>query len=315
MIRRRLRSALSATILGTCLLGVGILLTSAPGRAQFLGGNYDIAREQAEAARALLENAQGAPARVALSGEGTLRLEGGLQFVGRDIASRYLQTNNLENPADLVGLLLYGGRTEPWIAVIRLVRDGFIDAGAITRWTPDDLLASIKDDIARENQARAKKSLPPRIVEGWRIPPRHDPETNSLLWSVRSYVAGVSSMNESDATAHLAVFGRNGYFQIDVTAAGATIREYARDFPMLADNLRFVEGKGYGDFLLGTDTVARHGLATVFGVESLRHVGFLEGDLTGERLMIFGIGGGLVLGAATMAGALFAANRRRNRRI
>jgi hypothetical protein len=66
---------------------------------------------------------------------------------------------------------------------------------------------------------------------------------------------------------------------------------------------------------MGTDTIARHGLATVFGVANLRHVGFLEGELSGERLMIFSVGGVLILGAAIMTGGLVAANRRRNRRI
>lgn len=306
MTRRRLLAG---------LFGLVLLLRAIPSEAQFPGGYSDIAREQAEVARIVIENAQGAPARVPLYDEGTLRLEGGLQFIGRDVASRYLRTFNREDPADLVGMLMYGGRAEPWNGTIRLVRDGFVDASAIAQWTPDDLLASIKDDIALENEQRAKRSLPPRIVEGWRIPPRYDPETRSILWSVRSYVAGVSSVNESDAVAHLAVFGRNGYFQIDVTAAGATIRENARDFALIAINLRFLEGKRYDDFVMGTDTIARHGLATVFGVANLRHVGFLEGELSGERLMIFSVGGVLILGAAIMTGGLVAANRRRNRRI
>lgn len=306
MTRRRLLAG---------LFGLALLLRAVPSEAQIPGGSYDVAREQAEVARIVIENAQGAPARVALYDEGTLRLEAGLQFIGRDVASRYLRTFRREDPADLVGMLMVGGRTEPWTGIIRLVRDGFVDPSAITQWTPDDLLASIKDDIALDNAERAKKSLPPRIVEGWRIPPRYDPETHTLLWSVRSYAAGVSSVNESDAVAHLAVFGRHGYFQVDVTAAGATIREYAQDFTLLANNLRFLEGKRYGDFVMGTDTIARHGLATVFGVASLRHVGFLEGELSGERLMIFSIGGVLILGAAIMTGGLIAANRRRNRRI
>ena len=80
-------------------------------------------------------------------------------------------------------------------------------------------------------------------------------------------------------------------------------------------NLRFDDGKEYRDFVFGVDPVARQGLETVFDVSTLRHVGFLESELEGERMMIFTVGGALVLGAGIMAGVLAAANRRRNRRI
>lgn len=141
------------------LFGLVLLLRAVPSEAQIPGGSYDVARERAEVARIVIENAQGAPARVALYDEGTLRLEAGFQFIGRDVASRYLRTFSREDPADLVGVLMVGGRSESWTGVIRLVRDGFVDVSAITQWTPEDLLASIKDDIALENAERAKKSL------------------------------------------------------------------------------------------------------------------------------------------------------------
>ncbi len=293
----------------------GALLVSGPATAQMAGVPADVGRAQAEASRALMEAAVGAPVRVMLADQATLRLDGGLQFIARDTASRYLRAFSLPEPDGLVGLFLYGGRTEPWMATIRLVRDGFVDAKALTRWSADDLLASIKDDVAKENKDRVAKGLPPRVVGGWRIPPTYDPENNSLLWSVQSYVSGVSSMNETDATVHLAIFGRDGYFQIDIISNGATIRANRGDIALFTNNLRFVDGKEYRDFVFGVDPVARQGLETVFDVSTLRHVGFLESELEGERMMIFTVGGALVLGAGIMAGVLAAANRRRNRRI
>lgn len=293
---------------------LSLLLCGLPVRAQIIGAPPDASREQAEISRTLLESALAPPTRVTLFDQAVLRLQGGLQFVDRDIASRYLRAFRMEEPPGLVGLFLYGGRAEPWIAVMRLVRDGYVDASAIARWTPDDVLASIKDDATRDNQERARRGLPPRIVEGWRIPPRYEPDTNALVWSVRSYVPGVSSMNESDATAHIALFGRDGYFRIDIIASGATIRENARDIGLFTDNLRFVDGKQARDFVIGIDPTARQGLETVLGVSSLRPVGFLDGALEGERLMIFIVGGGLVMGAGVMATGLAMANRRRNRR-
>ena len=69
----------------------GALFVSGPAPAQMAGVPADVGRAQAEASRALMEAAVGAPVRVMLADQATLRLDGGLQFVARDPASRYLR--------------------------------------------------------------------------------------------------------------------------------------------------------------------------------------------------------------------------------
>ena len=160
--------------------------------AQFMGGSEDQLRRQMDAARAALEAVQGAPSRVALADEATIRLDGSLQFLEPRVGGRFLAANNKKEPEGFAGLFWIGGREQPWQGVISMVRRGFVDIDAIRRFSPDDLLASIRDEVARENKIRAASNLPPRQVTGWRIPPRYDPETKSLRWAVQSYVPGVS---------------------------------------------------------------------------------------------------------------------------
>ncbi len=290
-----------------------VCATASPAAAQTFTAPIEISREQATVSRLILESVLGAPARVRLFDQATLRLEGSLQYIDRDLASRYLRAHSLPQPDGLVGLFVHGGREVPWMATIRFVRDGFVDLSLFKRWTHDDILASLRDEVARENEDRAARRLPPRVISGWRIPPRVDPDNNSLVWSVTSYVPGVSSQNESDATVHVAVFGREGYFQIDIVTAGSTLREYPQDIPTIVQNLRFVEGKQYRDYVAG-DPVARDALENLFDVKTLRPLGWMENHLDSDMIVVLSVGGGLVLGAGALGLGLLAANRRRNRR-
>ncbi len=273
-----------------------------------------VSREQAVIGRLLLEQVVGAPARVNLGDQATMRLEGSLQFVERDLASRYLRAYSQDNPEDLVGMFFQGGRDTPWIATVRRVRGGFVDIEAIRRWTQEDILASLRDEVARENRERAERTLPPRVVSGWRIPPRYDPDTRSLTWSVQRSVQGVSAQNESDAIAHVAVFGREAHVLVTIISDSNAILHNPRDISTLVNNIRFIEGKAYADFVAGTDPVAAGGLNAVFGVTALRPIGFIEKHMDADRLMIFIVGGGMILAAGIMALLLLTANRRLNRR-
>jgi uncharacterized membrane-anchored protein len=276
---------------------------------------FQATREQIDAVRAAIEVSIGPPSRVRLADQATIRLDGALQFIEQAAADRYLRAHNRESPEGLVGLFLYGGREAPWIATIRLVRDGFVDAAAIARWSDDDLLASIRDDIDRDNRDRAARGLPNRVLSGWLSRPRYDPATQSLVWSVQSYVVGVSTVNESDAVMHVVMFGREAQLRIDIIASAETLLQNRTDVLLMTANLNFAEGKRFGDFVPGTDRVAPRGLAGVFDVPALRHKGFIEHYLPGERLVVFILCGLLVLGALIMAMVALAAHRRRNRRI
>lgn len=296
------------------LLGLPIWTPSGGAQAQGLTPTPEVSQEQAQIARQVMETAVGAPARVTLLDQATLRLEGSLQFIERGLASRYLRSYGQAEPDGLVGLLIHGGRDVPWYATIRLVRDGFVDISTVRRWTADDILASLRDDLKRENEERVARNQPPRVIAGWRIPPRYDEETQSLVWSVVSYVPGVSAHNESDTTAHVIVFGREGYFETTIVTVGSAIRDYPHDIGLITANLRFVEGKTYRDFDPAADRAMHRGLEAVLRVSNLRPLGFLENDLTEEHLMVFLVGGALVIGAGIMAGGMWLAQWRRNHR-
>lgn len=117
------------------------------------------------------------------------------------------------------------------------------------------------------------------------------------MWSVRVQIAGVTTRNESDALTRLVIFGRDGFFRIDIVSDGETLLATRSELRLFTDNLRFHDGRDYNAFQLGADPVMRRGLESVLGVRVLLHAGFLDHEIEQELIMILAVGGILVTGA------------------
>lgn len=286
------------------------LSAATPAAAQLIVTTDDKRAAQAAAREEVFKAAIGAPARVDLFDQATLRLTEKLSFVQRDVASRYLQAFDRRDPKDLVGLFIYGGR-DNWLAVLRFVKDGFVDAASIRNWTTDDVLASLKAQVEADDKERVAQGQPPLRVAGWLIPPTYEAATHSINWAASIPPATATRERDSDAVHNIAIFGRDGYFLVEIHALAGEIRDKRGDARLFIDNLKFVDGKQYEDFQRGSDPIARDGLEMVFGVQELRHAGFLEGQFDPDTIMIFLVGGGLTLGAGALGLARYIVYRRR----
>ncbi|MGE0418239.1 MAG: DUF2167 domain-containing protein [Acetobacteraceae bacterium] len=289
---------------------VAFLSAALPAAAQLLVTTDQRQATQGAAAAEILSAAIGPPSKVDLFDEATLRLTEKLNFVQRDVASRYLRAFNRPDPKDLVGMFVYGGR-DNWFAVLRFVRDGFVDASAIRNWTTDDVLASIKAQVEDDNKERSAQGEPLLTVAGWLIPPTYDAATHSINWAASIPPVTASRERDSEAVHNIAIFGRDGYFLVEIYASAGEIRDKRGDARLFIDHLKFVDGKRYEDFRRGVDPTAHGGLDAVFGVRELRHVGLFEGQLDPDMLMIFLVGGGLTLGAGALGLARYMMYRRR----
>jgi len=296
-----------------CLLVCALLAVAAMPAFGQIAATAEQAQRQAEAAVEAYKTAVGPPSRVDLFDQATLRLTEKLSFVQRDAASRYLQAFGKPDPKDLVGIFLFGGRPD-WLAVLRFVKDGYVDATAIRSWTPEDLLASLRAQVAADNVERVKLGRPEREVGNWLIVPHFDPAVPSIGWSASVPLVTATRERDSEAVHNIAIFGREGYFLVEIMGAAGDIRDNRSDEQMFVDNLRFVDGKRFQDFARGTDPVARAGLESVFGVKELRRVGLLDGQFDSDTLLVFMVGGGLTLGAAGLGLARYVMYRRRFRR-
>lgn len=314
--------AFRAVVLGALVLGalvVGELLPGAPvlwfapAFAQSPMTAAGVAREQSQALSDALSSGVGAPSKVDLLDQATLRLSGKLQYVPRDIAIRVLTAFRRTVPDGLIGMLRISDR-EQWLATIRFVGDGFVDPAGLKAWSDDDLLASLRDEIAATNPERERQGQTALEVTRWLIPPRYDAPLHVLEWAALTPPVTATRERDSDAEHNIAVFGRDGYLMIEIVAPATTLRDGGSDFRLIVDNLHFNEGKTFEDFQRGRDRMASNGLEGLLGVRTLRHMTLLEGQLDSDRVMILAVGGSLVLGAGMLGLALVIVNRRRLRR-
>jgi uncharacterized membrane-anchored protein len=256
----------------------------------------------------------GPAAAIDLLDQGRLRLSDGVFFVPRDAALRILRAAH-RSTANLVGILHDGNPTN-WYGVLRFIPAGFVPAAEARNWSPEDLLVNIRRRVARKDAARAAQGLPPRQVRDWQQPPVYDDATHSLVWAPHFVPADASATVSGEAAYHVAVFGRQGYFQLDMTVPVDLDAAPERTAAALVNGLRFIDGRGYDDFDPAADPVAAAGFAQVFGLTTLRRERWYEQAWNSDLLVPGLAGGSLVLGAGVLGlQRLYVRHQRLRRRI
>ncbi len=283
---------------------VSLLLAVAGARAQGVNPGTDLSSEaaitQQEAVAEVMAAAVGAPARVDLIKQATLRLTGTYQFVPRDVAARFFQAIGRPVPSDMVGLILEGGQ-ENWFATLRYVDEGHLTEKAIRAWSADDIMVSLREHVAREN-ARAKgSSQPAREVSLWLVPPNYLPESHILTWAASIPPLDARRERDTEAVHHVVVFGRDGYFHLEAVAAAGVVRERQYQVLTLMQGLTFVDGRRYQDFVPASDPVLTQGLQRVLDLSVMRKSSVLDWGWDTDNLIILTLGGITVLGAGLLA--------------
>jgi|GEM_PF-7076402 len=281
-----------------------LLVAVAPADAQGLGAGTDPATErfidQQEAVAAVTAATIGAPARVDLINQATLRLTGTYQFVPSAVAEQYFRAIGRPIPAGMVGLVLEGGQSD-WFATLRYIDEGHITEKSIRAWSVDDIMVSLREHVAREN---ARTSGGPRVareVSLWLVPPTYLPEFNILTWAASIPPLDAQRERDTEAVHNVVVFGRDGYFHLEAVAAAGVIRERQFQVLTLMRGLVFVDGRRYQDFVPATDPVLTQGLQRVLDLSVLRKSSILDWGWDTDNLIILTLGGITVLGAALLA--------------
>ncbi len=215
----------------------------------------------------IVHEAVGAPARVDIGEEATLRLSQDMFFIPQGPAERLMTRLNRAIPPDLEGLLLDpDGMDMP--GVIRFVRAGFIDADAMLAFTPDDVLASLQDAVARGNKQLAQQGLPSLQARGWVKPPHYDPDTHQLGWAALIVPASATGNSDGEVVYNAIVFGADGYVQLSVAASMERAGEVENITHGFLAGVSFKRGDDYTDGVAAAPGV-ENGLAKAMGLDSL----------------------------------------------
>jgi uncharacterized membrane-anchored protein len=303
-----LRRIFWATLLSG-LIGAGVLaapmdkvsdhgaVQGAADKGSATGPAADLQDSPGDVVTAAVRQSIGAPARVDIGDQATERLSGSLMIVPRAPAARLLTVSKRPVPDDFQALLV-GSESMDAPGIIRFVPAGFVDSNAALAWTADDVLASLKDTVERDNPERAKNNLEPREVRRWVRPPHYDPESHQLTWAALILPKSAPRESDGEVTYHAIGFGREGYVELSVVSSvqkAEVIGQMTDDF---LTGLNFLPNKAYGD-ALPTDRRAAGGLAGAMGLASLHRADGGGGLLAGDRVVP--VAGGIVAAIGALA--------------
>jgi uncharacterized membrane-anchored protein len=283
--------------LGIGAAGMGAASAATPDKSS----SGDLLETSDQIFASVLRQSTGAPARADIGDQATVRLSEDLVFVPQEPASKLLIVTNIPVPPDFKALLMCSeGIQAP--GLIRFVPAGFVDSDAALAWTADDMLASLRDEVQRDNSDRVKINLQPREARRWISAPRYNPETHQLSWAALIVPTSAPRETDGEITFHAIGFGREGYVELTV----ATSMQKAEEIGHMVDGfllgLNFRPGKAYGD-ALPTDRRAPGGLAKAMGIGSL-HRAEAGGNLMSGDTMV-PVAGGIVAAIGALSLLLY----------
>lgn len=209
-------------------------------------------------------------------GEGTLNVPKGFKFLNGEQTQNVL-ANLWGNPEDktILGSLVPDGKgvtnNNSWMFVISYQGDGFVKDDDADDIDYDDLLKTMKEDIAAENEERKKGGFPAVELIGWASKPYYDKELKVLHWA--------KELKFGDNEAHtlnydLRVLGRKGMYNISAVAGMTELAEVKASIPGILKSVEFNDGHKYMDFDADTDTVAAWTIGGLVAGKVLAKVGF-----------------------------------------
>jgi uncharacterized membrane-anchored protein len=152
---------------------------------------------------------------------------------------------------------------------------GYIKDDEAKDWDAAKLLDQIREGTAEGNKRRAQMGLPEIEITGWIQPPKYEPGSHQMVWSVGHREKGAASGGDDGVNYKTLVLGREGYLSMNLVTDQAHIAELRPSTAALLDGLTFNDGKRYADFNASTDHVAEFGLAALIAGVAAKKLGLL----------------------------------------
>ncbi|WJS96933.1 DUF2167 domain-containing protein [Flavobacterium johnsoniae] len=224
-------------------------------------------------------------------GDGTLNVPKGFKFLNAEQTQNVL-SNLWGNPEDktILGSLVPDGKgvthNNSWMFVISYQGDGYVkddDAGDIDY---DDLLKTMKEDVAAENEERKKGGYSEVELIGWASKPYYDNTLKVLHWAKE-----LEFGHDKNHTLNydLRVLGRKGMYNISAVAGIDQLAEVKASIPGIIKSVEFNDGNKYLDFDADTDTVAAWTIGGLVAGKVLAKVGFFAILAKFAKFIVIGV--------------------------
>jgi uncharacterized membrane-anchored protein len=127
------------------------------------------------------------------------------------------------------------------------------------------VVAVVKDGTEAQNEERHKQGMPGLLISGWIEEPSYDKANHRLIWSLAADTEGANPGDPATVNYNTYALGREGYFEINLMTDTRTIGTDKVTAKEILEDVAYVPGKSYGDYVEGSDKVAGYGLAALIG--------------------------------------------------
>ena len=150
--------------------------------------------------------------------------------------------------------------------------EGFIDDSDAKDLDYDDLLATMREDVAAANEYRREIGYETVDLIGWASEPYYDADNKKLHWAkeLRFGKSPVNTLNYN-----IRILGRKGYLELNVIGEMDVLPEVKRDIGGILPSIAFNEGHRYQDFDASIDKVAAVGIGGLIAGKVLAKAGIL----------------------------------------
>ncbi|OXB17595.1 DUF2167 domain-containing protein [Flavobacterium reichenbachii] len=224
-------------------------------------------------------------------GDGTLNVPKGFKFLNGEQTQNIL-SNLWGNPEDksVLGSLVPDGKgvthADSWMFVISYQGDGYVKDDDADDIDYDDLLKTMKEDVASENEERKKAGYPEVQLIGWASTPFYDNNLKVLHWAKELQFG---QDKEHTLNYDLRVLGRKGMYNISAVAGVQQLAEVKASIPGIVKSVEFNDGNKYLDFDADTDTVAAWTIGGLVAGKVLAKVGFFAILAKFGKVIVIGI--------------------------
>lgn len=215
------------------------------------------------------------PTDVALGDQAKLHLPENFIFVPKAQAAEIMRMWGNSSGESFYGLVFPKSNAESWVISIDHIADGFVKDDDAKTWNADELLQSLKDGTAAQNDERAKLGIAALDVVGWVQKPDYDASQHRLVWSLKATERGAAADAPSTINYNTYALGRDGYFQVDLMTNDKTVATDKAAALKIVSAVDYNSGKKYADFNAATDHLAEYGLAALVAGVAAKKLGLL----------------------------------------
>lgn len=215
------------------------------------------------------------PQDVPLADQAKLHLPANFIFVPKPQAAEVMRMWGNSTGDAFYGLVFPKSQSESWVISIDHIADGFVKDDDAKTWNADELLQSLKDGTAAQNEERAKLGIPALDVVGWVQKPEYDAGQHRLVWSLKAVQRNAPADQPSTINYNTYALGRDGYFQVDLMTNDKTVATDKASALKIVSAVDYNDGKRYADFNAATDHIAEYGLAALVAGVAAKKLGLL----------------------------------------